>query len=156
MILIEGVKYACERCIRGHRATKCSHSDQPLVAIKNKGRPSTVCDYCKALRHEKNSHPEGSCVCGTQERLKKKKEQLKEQRRLKKMQRKAVNHLDSFSPASDNDSIATSKITSPLNYDNHALDCSCYDTGVCNCHKTRKSNNKTIVKKKHILKRRGS
>lgn len=157
MILIEGVKYACERCIRGHRATKCSHSDQPLVVIKNKGRPSTVCDYCKAMRRDKNSHPEGSCICGTEERLKKKKEQLKEQRRLKKMQKKGATHLDSFSPSSDNDSIATSKLTSALNNEtSHALNCSCYDTGVCNCHKTRKSNNKKIAKKKHTLKRRGS
>ncbi|OBA27312.1 Cu-dependent DNA-binding protein, partial [Hanseniaspora valbyensis NRRL Y-1626] len=50
MIVIDGVKYACERCIRGHRVTKCSHSDGPLVVIKPKGRPSTVCEYCKSMK----------------------------------------------------------------------------------------------------------
>lgn len=157
MILIDGVKYACERCIRGHRATKCSHSDQPLVVIKNKGRPSTVCDYCKAMRHDKNSHPEGACSCGTEEKLKKKKEQLKEERRLKKLQKKSVRHIDTFSPSSDNSSIATNNQGNALNNETiHALNCSCYDSGVCNCHKTRKSTNKKITKKKHVSKRRGS
>lgn len=156
MILIEGVKYACERCIRGHRATKCSHSDQPLVVIKNKGRPSTVCDYCKALRHNRNSHPEGSCSCGTEEKLKKKREQLREERRLKKMQQNAGKHIDTFSPSSENSSIATNLQNNSLNTETyHSPNCSCYNTGICNCHKTRKSNYKRISKKKH-MKRRGS
>lgn len=156
MILIEGVKYACERCIRGHRATKCSHSDQPLVVIKNKGRPSTVCDYCKALRHNRNSHPEGSCTCGTEAKLKKKREQMREERRLKKMQQNAGKHIDTFSPSSENSSIATNLQNNSLNTETyHSANCSCYDTGICNCHKTRKSNQKRISKKKH-MKRRGS
>ncbi|KAL6930596.1 uncharacterized protein HGUI_01455 [Hanseniaspora guilliermondii] len=156
MILIEGVKYACERCIRGHRATKCSHSDQPLVVIKNKGRPSTVCDYCKALRHNRNSHPEGSCSCGTEEKLKKKREQMREERRLKKIQQNAAKHLDTFSPSSENSSIVTNLQNNNLNTETyHSANCSCYDTGICNCHKTRKTNHKRISKKKHT-KRRGS
>lgn len=156
MILIEGVKYACERCIRGHRATKCSHSDQPLVVIKNKGRPSTVCDYCKALRHNRNSHPEGSCSCGTEEKLKKKREQMREERRLKKMQQNAGKHIDTFSPSSESSSLATNLQNNSLSTETyHSAKCSCYDTGICNCHKTRKNNHKRITKKKHT-KRRGS
>ncbi|CCH44830.1 Transcriptional activator HAA1 [Wickerhamomyces ciferrii] len=64
MVLIGGVKYACERCIRGHRVTTCNHTDQPLMMIKPKGRPSSQCKHCKELRKNKNSHPSGSCTCG--------------------------------------------------------------------------------------------
>lgn len=64
MVLIGGVKYACERCIRGHRVTTCNHTDQPLMMIKPKGRPSSQCKHCKELRKNKNSHPSGACTCG--------------------------------------------------------------------------------------------
>ncbi|ODV96987.1 hypothetical protein PACTADRAFT_39313, partial [Pachysolen tannophilus NRRL Y-2460] len=62
MVLVNGVKYACERCIRGHRVTTCTHTDQPLMMIKPKGRPSTTCEHCKAARKNKNQH--ASCNCG--------------------------------------------------------------------------------------------
>ncbi|GMM30535.1 Haa1 protein [Martiniozyma asiatica (nom. inval.)] len=62
MVLINGVKYACERCIRGHRVTTCTHTDQPLMVIKPKGRPSTQCPHCKEQRRIKNSHV--VCTCG--------------------------------------------------------------------------------------------
>lgn len=82
MVLINGIKYACERCIRGHRVTTCNHTDQPLMMIKPKGRPSTTCDYCKQLRKNKNANPEGICTCG---RLEKKKlaQKAKEEARAK-------------------------------------------------------------------------
>ncbi|KAH3680505.1 hypothetical protein WICMUC_000293 [Wickerhamomyces mucosus] len=63
MVLIGGVKYACERCIRGHRVTTCNHTDQPLMMIKPKGRPSSQCKHCKDMRKNKNSHSTGSCTC---------------------------------------------------------------------------------------------
>lgn len=68
MVLINGVKYACERCIRGHRVTTCNHTDQPLMMIKPKGRPSTTCAYCKELRKNKSAKPPGTCTCGRQEK----------------------------------------------------------------------------------------
>lgn len=68
MIVIESVKYACERCIRGHRASKCIHSDRPLVPVKKQGRPSTTCNHCKTLREEKNINPSGSCNCSRLEK----------------------------------------------------------------------------------------
>ncbi|SCU80757.1 LAMI_0B03598g1_1 [Lachancea mirantina] len=68
MVLINGVKYACERCIRGHRVTTCNHTDQPLMMIKPKGRPSTTCAHCKELRKNKNANPTGVCSCGRQEK----------------------------------------------------------------------------------------
>lgn len=68
MVLINGVKYACERCIRGHRVTTCNHTDQPLTMIKPKGRPSTTCSHCKELRKNKNANPSGQCTCGRQDK----------------------------------------------------------------------------------------
>ncbi|KAK5780423.1 Haa1p PWA37_002607 [Arxiozyma heterogenica] len=80
MVLINGVKYACERCIRGHRVTTCTHTDQPLMMIKPKGRPSTTCAYCKELRKNKSAKPPGSCTCGRQEKLRKAQKAKEEQR----------------------------------------------------------------------------
>ena len=61
MVLINGVKYACERCIRGHRVTTCIHTDQPLTMIKPKGRPASQCLHCREQRKMKNVHI--SCTC---------------------------------------------------------------------------------------------
>ncbi|CUM66343.1 uncharacterized protein PRCAT00004006001 [Priceomyces carsonii] len=62
MVLINGVKYACERCIRGHRVTTCTHTDQPLTMIKPKGRPASQCQHCREQRKHKSLHV--SCMCG--------------------------------------------------------------------------------------------
>ncbi|KAK6465202.1 copper resistance protein [Scheffersomyces coipomensis] len=62
MVLINGVKYACERCIRGHRVTTCTHTDQPLTMIKPKGRPASQCQHCREQRKLKNLHVQ--CTCG--------------------------------------------------------------------------------------------
>lgn len=40
MILINGVKYSCSECIRGHRSTLCQHDKRPLLLVKKKGRPN--------------------------------------------------------------------------------------------------------------------
>ncbi|AET40509.1 Cup2p Ecym_6116 [Eremothecium cymbalariae DBVPG len=80
MVLVNGVKYACERCIRGHRVTTCNHTDQPLMMIKPKGRPSTTCAHCKELKKNRNSNPSGVCTCGREEKrrlLKKAKEEAR-------------------------------------------------------------------------------
>ncbi|GAV54886.1 hypothetical protein ZYGR_0AS02090 [Zygosaccharomyces rouxii] len=89
MVLINGVKYACERCIRGHRVTTCTHTDQPLMMIKPKGRPSTTCDHCKELRKNKNANPSGVCTCG---RLEKKRlaQKAKEEARAKAKEEKKL------------------------------------------------------------------
>ncbi|OBZ85102.1 hypothetical protein A0J61_06844 [Choanephora cucurbitarum] len=49
-MLMNGEKWACETCIKGHRATHCKHTDRKLVLVKKKGRPSTQCKRCKELR----------------------------------------------------------------------------------------------------------
>ncbi|KAJ5584603.1 uncharacterized protein N7459_004403 [Penicillium hispanicum] len=45
-MLIDGQKWACEACIRGHRVTSCKHHDRPLIRIKRKGRPFATCSIC--------------------------------------------------------------------------------------------------------------
>ncbi|CEJ56587.1 Putative Copper fist DNA binding domain protein [Penicillium brasilianum] len=47
-MLIDGQKWACEACIRGHRVTSCKHHDRPLIRIKRKGRPFATCSICNA------------------------------------------------------------------------------------------------------------
>ena len=39
-------------CIRGHRSSKCQHSDRVLIEVRKPGRPLSACP-----------HPAGSCGC---------------------------------------------------------------------------------------------
>jgi len=50
------IKLACEQCIRGHRSTKCNHSDRPQFQVRPKGRPQTQCPDCRALRQGRDYH----------------------------------------------------------------------------------------------------
>ncbi|GAA6051391.1 hypothetical protein JCM3770_000495 [Rhodotorula araucariae] len=61
---IDGVKFACEACIRGHRQASCAHADRPLREIARRGRPVTACAHCRELRKTNNSHR----TCSHQER----------------------------------------------------------------------------------------
>ncbi|KAH9449533.1 hypothetical protein Pst134EB_020358 [Puccinia striiformis f. sp. tritici] len=62
MVIIEGKKFACEACIKGHRSSNCSHTDRTLVEIGKKGRPPTQCAHCRELR--KTSRVHSKCMCG--------------------------------------------------------------------------------------------
>ncbi|KAL6897070.1 hypothetical protein GGI43DRAFT_410148 [Trichoderma evansii] len=73
MPLINGVKMACEPCIRGHRSTKCTHANERLmVPVRKPGRPLSSCPHpaskpctCAALMAAiPKSH---KCPCGTAE-----------------------------------------------------------------------------------------
>ncbi|KAF3921406.1 hypothetical protein ABW21_db0201023 [Orbilia brochopaga] len=52
MPMINGVKYACEPCMRGHRSSKCGHHDRILIKVRKPGRPLSSCP-----------HEAGSCSC---------------------------------------------------------------------------------------------
>ncbi|GAA5865942.1 hypothetical protein JCM3774_005531 [Rhodotorula dairenensis] len=65
MVLVDGVKYACQQCIKGHRSSKCTHSTRPLTEIRRKGRPSTQCAHCKQLRKTRSVH--ARCDCAAKE-----------------------------------------------------------------------------------------
>lgn len=62
--MLNGEKYACDLCIRGHRSSSCNHRDRQLTKLKPKGRPSTTCMHCKEMRKVKNVNPSGGCPCG--------------------------------------------------------------------------------------------
>ncbi|RKF61658.1 putative copper fist dna binding domain-containing protein [Erysiphe neolycopersici] len=48
MPLINGMKMACEPCIRGHRSTKCNHANERLmVPVRKPGRPLSSCPHLK-------------------------------------------------------------------------------------------------------------
>ncbi|QFZ28974.1 putative metal-binding activator [Clavispora lusitaniae] len=40
MILIDGTKYSCSECIRGHRSSSCRHYMRALLQVRSKGRPN--------------------------------------------------------------------------------------------------------------------
>ncbi|KAK9893245.1 copper-fist-domain-containing protein, partial [Cystobasidium minutum MCA 4210] len=56
MILLDGQKYACESCFKGHRVSKCTHTDRPLFVPNKKGRPSTQCKHCRDRRTSASVH----------------------------------------------------------------------------------------------------
>ncbi|KAI9844633.1 MAG: hypothetical protein M1837_005485 [Sclerophora amabilis] len=61
-MLIDGEKYACDACVRGHRVSNCQHSDRPLQHINKKGRPVSQCHHCRGLRKSRSAHVK--CDCG--------------------------------------------------------------------------------------------
>lgn len=61
MVFINGIKYACATCIKGHRSSNCHHADRPLFEIKKKGRPVTQCTHCRELRKTKQVHVKCNC-----------------------------------------------------------------------------------------------
>ncbi|KAL9024590.1 MAG: hypothetical protein Q9196_006408 [Gyalolechia fulgens] len=61
-MLIDGEKWACEACVRGHRVSNCQHSDRLLTHINKKGRPVSQCPHCRGLRKARASHVK--CECG--------------------------------------------------------------------------------------------
>lgn len=62
-MLIEGEKYACESCVKGHRVSNCNHRDRPLKHIAPKGRPVKQCEHCRDARKSKSHH--AKCDCGS-------------------------------------------------------------------------------------------
>lgn len=81
-MLIDGEKWACEACVRGHRVSSCHHSGtflessvgddglimanaqvgRPLTHINKKGRPVSQCPHCRGLRKSRTTHVK--CECG--------------------------------------------------------------------------------------------
>ncbi|POR34433.1 Copper resistance protein CRF1 [Tolypocladium paradoxum] len=61
-MLIDGEKYACEACVRGHRVSNCQHTDRPLQHINKKGRPVSQCQHCRTMRKSRSAHVK--CDCG--------------------------------------------------------------------------------------------
>ncbi|KAF4981540.1 hypothetical protein FZEAL_2674 [Fusarium zealandicum] len=62
-MIINGEKFACEICIRGHRVAQCQHNDRPLQQVSKKGRPVSQCSHCRSLRKSRSLHT--NCKCGS-------------------------------------------------------------------------------------------
>ncbi|KAF3317405.1 hypothetical protein TWF173_011059 [Orbilia oligospora] len=60
-MIIDGVTWACETCIRGHRAANCQHIERPLQPLGRKGRPVSQCHHCRSLRHSRSLHTRCKC-----------------------------------------------------------------------------------------------
>ncbi|KAK5083548.1 hypothetical protein LTR05_006051 [Lithohypha guttulata] len=60
-MLINGEKYACEACVRGHRVSSCSHSERKLLHVNKKGRPVSQCPHCRSLRKNRSQHVKCEC-----------------------------------------------------------------------------------------------
>ncbi|KAJ1962799.1 copper-binding transcription factor [Dispira parvispora] len=71
MLLIDGKKYSCHKCIKGHRASSCTHRDRELVEVRPKGRPQSQCPKCRELRKTRSIHTK--CVCGEESYTKRRK-----------------------------------------------------------------------------------
>lgn len=137
MVVLNGIKYACERCIRGHRVSTCNHTDQPLTMIKPKGRPSTQCQHCRDQRKLKNLHincacqkkgkspgqhlgscyknPNG-CTCYQNHKLK----ALDKSKKTKPIEGDVLSNSLSDSSQSNSNSLANSNSNSNINLANHA------------------------------------
>jgi hypothetical protein len=118
MVLINGRKFACDACIRGHRASSCSHTGRQLLPVRPKGRPSSQCDTCKAKRATGSFH--GKCHCST----------TSESR-----------SSSSRSISSAEDDGKADKVAVNGNKGKHSLEtlmnpCRCKTTGICTCCKT--------------------
>lgn len=55
MILVEGEKYACIQCIRGHRLSTCQHTGRPLVQVRSRGRPTNLSTHRIAVFADRDS-----------------------------------------------------------------------------------------------------
>lgn len=61
-MIVDGQKWACQSCIRGHRVSNCTHADRELFPIAPKGRPVKQCEHCRSARKDKSHH--AKCNCG--------------------------------------------------------------------------------------------
>ncbi|KAL7275167.1 hypothetical protein RUND412_001907 [Rhizina undulata] len=71
MPVINGVKFACEPCMRGHRSSKCAHKDRVLVRVRKPGRPLSSCPHTLTTAasgdediNKKDAKESGTVNCG--------------------------------------------------------------------------------------------
>ncbi|KAI8095338.1 copper fist DNA binding domain-containing protein [Thamnidium elegans] len=62
MIVIDNIKYACQKCIKGHRSSRCDHTERHLLIVRKKGRPISQCDSCREQRKKRQIHQKCACT----------------------------------------------------------------------------------------------
>ncbi|KND87821.1 Copper resistance protein CRF1 [Tolypocladium ophioglossoides CBS 100239] len=118
-MIVDGETYACEACIRGHRARSCDHHGEylgrPLQSVRKKGRPASQCGHCRSMRKSRSAHVK--CDCGKRARDA---EMGRASPQSGKCELQAV--LDSFIH------FAPSLLTVSF-----AAKCNCFEDGKCKC-----------------------
>lgn len=120
---------SCESCLRGHRASSCSHTRRNLVPVRRKGRPSSQCEVCKSKRAVGNFH--GKCQCDS----------------LSTPSARSSSIAGSVSPIEASDAqfknyfssdalFAMGSGRSKLSLEALMNPCKCKTTGICTCCKT--------------------
>ena len=102
------VKLACERCIKGHRTSTCTHLDGSkgrVLAIKKRGRPPSQCSHCRERREKDGRHIKCTCVS---------------------RKNNGPTTTRSYPPVSGH-------ADSPLSFSNILNPCRCESTGICRC-----------------------
>ncbi|KAK7545968.1 hypothetical protein BKA81DRAFT_94452 [Phyllosticta paracitricarpa] len=110
MPILNGEKFACESCIKGHRVSGCTHLDRPLKHINPKGRPVKQCDHCQKARKNKSHH--ARCDCGPK----------KDKTKAEKAAHESENHHD-----------GSINIGSSLNFVATSTGCKCHSGEKCIC-----------------------
>lgn len=108
-----------EVCIRGHRSSRCTHSDRPLFEIRKKGRPITQCNHCRDLRKVKQVHVRCGC--------------RKEAGWMGKRNGEHGAPCSSLSHPPNSHSLGKSKNANDPMFDEEYTECNCDQTGICPC-----------------------
>ncbi|PWN32288.1 uncharacterized protein FA14DRAFT_162456 [Meira miltonrushii] len=141
MVLINGRKFACEACIRGHRASNCSHTGRKLQLVRKKGRPSSQCDVCRSKRANGSFH--GRCDCGEDE-------DITSPQQNRKQRGKSEQSIETFTPFLVQDEASLGDLQEE-GKSKHSLQslmnpCQCKTTGICSCCSRASSSKDGIVK----------
>lgn len=130
MVLINGRKFACEACIRGHRASSCSHTARRLQLVRKKGRPSSQCDVCRSKRANGSFH--GRCDCGEDD--------VTSPQRDRKQNGENEQSIETFTPFLVQHEIyeGVTQGEGGITQSKHSLQslmnpCQCKTTGICSC-----------------------
>lgn len=113
-----------EVCIRGHRSSRCAHTDRPLFEIRKKGRPITQCNHCRDLRKVQQVHVR--CGCRREAGW-----VGKRNGEHGAPPRKSVRSLTHH--ASNPHALGKSKDAIDPIVDEGSTECSCDETGICPC-----------------------
>ena len=110
-------------CIRGHRSSRCTHTDRPLFEIRKKGRPITQCNHCRDLRKVKQVHVRCGC----------RKEAGWTGKRNGEHGASYSSRICKVTHPSNSHYLGKSKnATGPI-FDEDYTECNCDETGICPC-----------------------
>ncbi|TCD60797.1 hypothetical protein EIP91_009510 [Steccherinum ochraceum] len=135
MVFVNGQKFACESCIKGHRSSSCHHTDRPLFEVKKKGRPVSQCEKCRELRKTKRVHSKCACSSGQEDEAPAKRQLSAKSKRFIPILPALPNGLkDVLTP-----SAAPIRVNTRGTVTNLLNPCTCKDIWSCRCAQTSAS-----------------